>query len=341
MQGCARDEHNSGSPEGGGVPPLGTPPPHHPPPLSKTLGVVCRGVPRMNNAGTSAERTRAPVTRRFTNRIVASWLWHGRTRKRHQQEHRPQRPTERSDPTQHAKGRTGDCPGPRKGATTRRTVTWGGGGGLDARRICAGDVPVSRTAGRDESFAPDLTRPHHYNRRITTGGWGGLAMPTPAQPQHTNDGAPRTRKRHQQEHRPQRPTERSDPTQHAKGRTGDCPGPRKEPTTGRNVTRGGEVDSLQWVLPRGLPHCGGHATRSQARRTQLDAWSRTRAGRGLLCAGGGRGGGGGSGTEARPARLLVRRAGGRGGVRGRRVPHMPCGGGGGAEGRPQRLRLEK
>ena len=49
-----------------------------------------------------------------------------RTRK-HQQEHRPQRPTERSDPTQHAKGRTGDCPGPRKGATTRRNVTQGEG----------------------------------------------------------------------------------------------------------------------------------------------------------------------------------------------------------------------
>ena len=63
--------------------------------------------------------------------------------------------------------------------------------------------------------------------------------PHSAQPQHTNDWAPRTRKRHQQEHRPQRPTERSDPTQHAKGRTGDCPGPRKETTTGRNVTRGG------------------------------------------------------------------------------------------------------
>ena len=46
-----------------------------------------------------------------------------RTRKRHQQEHRPQRPTERSDPTQHAKGRTGDCPGPRKETTTRRNVT--------------------------------------------------------------------------------------------------------------------------------------------------------------------------------------------------------------------------
>ena len=52
--------------------------------------------------------------------------WAPRTRKRHQQEHRPQRPTERSDPTQHAKGRPGDCPGPRKGTTTRRNVTQGG-----------------------------------------------------------------------------------------------------------------------------------------------------------------------------------------------------------------------
>ena len=62
--------------------------------------------------------------------------------------------------------------------------------------------------------------------------------PYSAQPRHTNYWAPRTRKRHQQEHRPQRPTERSDPTQHAKGRTGGCPGPRKDTTTGRNVTRG-------------------------------------------------------------------------------------------------------
>ena len=56
--------------------------------------------------------------------------------------------------------------------------------------------------------------------------------------QHTNYWAPRTRKRHQQEHRPQRPTESSDPTQHAEGRTGDRPGPRKETTTRRNVTQG-------------------------------------------------------------------------------------------------------
>ena len=61
-------------------------------------------------------------------------------------------------------------------------------------------------------------------------------MPHSAQPQHTNYWAPRTRKRHQQEHRPQRPTESSNPTQHAKGRTGDCPGPRKGTTTRRNVT---------------------------------------------------------------------------------------------------------
>ena len=64
-------------------------------------------------------------------------------------------------------------------------------------------------------------------------------MPHSAQPQHTKYWAPRTRKQHQQEHRPQRPTESSNPTQHAKGRTGDCPGPRKGTTTRRNVTQGG------------------------------------------------------------------------------------------------------
>ena len=52
--------------------------------------------------------------------------WAPRTRKRHQQEHRPQRPTESSNPTQHAKGRMGDCRGPRKGTTTTWNVTQGG-----------------------------------------------------------------------------------------------------------------------------------------------------------------------------------------------------------------------
>ena len=64
-------------------------------------------------------------------------------------------------------------------------------------------------------------------------------LPHPAQPRHTNHWAPQTRQRHRQEHRPQRPTESSDLTQHAKGRTGDCPGPRKETRTRRNVTQGG------------------------------------------------------------------------------------------------------
>ena len=64
-------------------------------------------------------------------------------------------------------------------------------------------------------------------------------MPHSAQSQHTNYWALRTRKRHQEEHRPQRPTESSDQTQHAKGRTGDRPGPCKGATTRQNVTQGG------------------------------------------------------------------------------------------------------
>ena len=72
-----------------------------------------------------------------------------------------------------------------------------------------------------------------------------------AQPQHTSDGALRTRKRHQQEHRPQRPTERSDPTQHAKGRTGDCSGPRKGTTTRRTVTQGGTGLTLGGGITKG------------------------------------------------------------------------------------------
>ena len=63
-------------------------------------------------------------------------------------------------------------------------------------------------------------------------------MPHSAQPQHTNHWAPRTRKQHQQEHWPQRPTESSDPTQHAKGRAGDRPWPCKGASTRQNVTQG-------------------------------------------------------------------------------------------------------
>ena len=77
-------------------------------------------------------------------------------------------------------------------------------------------------------------------------------MPHPAQPRHTNHWAPRTRKQYQQEHWPQRPTESSDPMQHAKGRTGDCLGPRKGTSTRRNVTQGG-VRLTQICSRRGTP----------------------------------------------------------------------------------------
>ena len=97
-------------------------------------------------------------------------------------------------------------------------------------------------------------------------------MPHSAQPQHTKYWAPRTRKRHQQEHRLQRPTERSDPTQHAKGRTGDRPGPRKETTTRRNVTQGAQVRF--WGSTRAV---GSRRGRSLTRTLPSGHWGRAPA----------------------------------------------------------------
>ena len=128
-------------------------------------------------------------------------------------------------------------------------------GGLPGHRVEKQGTWASRTQKHSEAG---------YGRPVDRGGWTAKTvkrprqqpahpqyanywapltrkwhtMPHSAQPQHTNYWAPRTRKRHQQEHRPQRPTESSNPTQHAKGRTGDCPGPRKGATTRRNVTQG-------------------------------------------------------------------------------------------------------
>ena len=103
-------------------------------------------------------------------------------------------------------------PGGSKGGNGR--APFGGG----SRRGCGWGGP------QYANYWAPLTRKRH-------------TMPHSAQPQHTKYWAPRTRKRHQQEHRLQRPTESSDPTQHAKGRTGDCPGPRTGTTTRRNVTQ--------------------------------------------------------------------------------------------------------
>ena len=88
--------------------------------------------PRQQSAHPQYANYWAPLTRKRHTMSHSAQpqhtnCWAPRTRKRHQQEHRPQRPTERSDPTQHAKGQTGDCPGPRKGATARRNVTQEGG----------------------------------------------------------------------------------------------------------------------------------------------------------------------------------------------------------------------
>ena len=85
--------------------------------------------------------------------------WAPRTRKRHQQEHRPQRPTERSDPTQHAEGRTGDCPGPRKETATQRIGTQGVGGGTAFK---------GWWGGGDRGPVGGLFRPGPLRRRHTT-----------------------------------------------------------------------------------------------------------------------------------------------------------------------------
>ena len=115
--------------------------------------------------------------------------WAPRTRKRHQQVHRPQWPTESSDPTQHTKGRTGDRRGPLKGATTRRNVTQGvGGGGLGGVggfgggdglcRPCGGGggggggvgfLPRGITAS---SLSEPDSKANRSFERLFEGGWG-------------------------------------------------------------------------------------------------------------------------------------------------------------------------
>ena len=72
-------------------------------------------------------------------------------------------------------------------------------------------------------------------------------------PRHAKYWAPLTQKRHsahpsankqpqnkgETDQQPVRPTGSENPTHCAKGRTGDCPGPRKETNIGRNVTQWG------------------------------------------------------------------------------------------------------
>ena len=127
-------------------------------------------------------------------------------------------------------------------------ITAGGGGGQGtwaSRTQQHSEAGYGRPVDRGAWTAKTVKRPRQQPAHPQYANfWAPLmrkrhTMPHSAQPQHTKYRAPRTWKRHQQEHRPQRPAESSDPTPHAKGRTGDRPGPRKGATTRRNVTQGG------------------------------------------------------------------------------------------------------
>ena len=88
----------------------------------------------------------------------------------YRQEHRPQRPTEHSDPTQHAKGRMGDRPGPRKGATTQRNVTQGGLS-VSALRLSALPAP-SLAVERGTPFSIcQVAVSHHVPNVQLVGAW--------------------------------------------------------------------------------------------------------------------------------------------------------------------------
>ena len=121
----------------------------------------------------------------------------------------------------------------------------GGRGGWASRTQKHSEAGYGRPVDRGAWTAKTVKRPRQQPAHPQYANyWAPLTRkrhttPHSAQPRHTNHWALRTRKRHQQEHRPQRPTESSAPTQHAKGRTGHCPGPRKGATTRRNVTQGG------------------------------------------------------------------------------------------------------
>ena len=146
-------------------------------------------------------------------------------------------------------------------------------GGRPGERVEEQGIPASRTQNHSKAG---------YGRPVDRGAWTAKTVKgprqQPAHPQYANYWAPLTRKRHtmphsaqapthqilgsataethysQQEHRPQRPTESSNPMQHAKARTGDCPGPCKGTITRRNVTQGGEAHALKCIAAQRMGH---------------------------------------------------------------------------------------
>ena len=67
---------------------------------------------------------------------------------------RPQRPSESSGPMHRAKGRMGDCPGPRKETATRRNVTQGGR--ISAKSNSRGEISLQEFRGRPDPLLPPL-----------------------------------------------------------------------------------------------------------------------------------------------------------------------------------------
>ena len=158
-------------------------------------------------------------------------------------------------------------------------TTRGGAGhlGPHAHGNAAGQaVDGRRPEGWGQQQPSDDPRNNQHNPQHANN-WAPLTRkrhipPHSAQPQHTNYWAPRTWKQHQQELRPQRPTERSDPTQHAKGRTGDCPGPRKGATTQRTVTQG-DRRAFWMPFPRGRNSPPLALARGTSQQQQRDGMS--------------------------------------------------------------------
>ena len=126
---------------------------------------------------------------------------------------------------------------------------WGGGGACHAHARPTEWWSAGQLVHRVEEWGTWASHTQAYNEAscgLPEGGGGAWAaktvqrspQPPPPPPLwYANYWAPRTRKR--QEPQPQQLTECSNPTQHAKGRMGDCPGPRKVTAARWNVTQGG------------------------------------------------------------------------------------------------------
>ena len=134
--------------------------------------------------------------------------------------------------------RTAD-PGVKQDKSSRGSVdTTKTRSGSQRVRMSSDEKPIGAAKGKPDTEALCQPPPPHTPRVLwKRGAAGGLQQPV--QPPVCQLLGSATRKRHQQEQGPQRLSEHSGPTQQAKGRTGDCPGPYEETATRQNVTQGG------------------------------------------------------------------------------------------------------